>query len=108
MQVVGRGLAIVWEDGHESFYPFDDLRKSCPCARCRTERQSTAAANPLRIVRAARLGEAAVRRIRPVGAYAVQLEWSDGHDLGIYSFDSLRRTCPCEACRPASGSPVKD
>jgi DUF971 family protein len=54
------------------------------------------------------MGEASIQRIRPVGAYAVQLEWSDGHDLGIYSFDFLRGACSCEACRSASGPSVKD
>jgi DUF971 family protein len=33
-----------------------------------------------------------------VGAYAVQIVWSDGHDTGIHSFESLRRSCPCPEC----------
>ncbi|MFI5304933.1 MAG: hypothetical protein ACHQYP_09090 [Nitrospiria bacterium] len=24
--------------------------------------------------------------------------WSDGHSTGIYSFDLLRKICPCESC----------
>ena len=35
---------------------------------------------------------------RIVGNYALHIEWSDGHSTGIYSFDFLRRTCPCPAC----------
>jgi DUF971 family protein len=35
--------------------------------------------------------------VRPVGHYAVTIRWSDGHDTGIYSFERLRRICPC--CR---------
>ena len=33
-----------------------------------------------------------------VGNYAIQVEFSDGHATGIYSFDALREMCPCEAC----------
>jgi DUF971 family protein len=40
-------------------------------------------------------------RIEPVGRYAIQFHWSDGHATGIYSFDRLRALCPCPACRGA-------
>ena len=33
-----------------------------------------------------------------VGQYAIQIEWSDGHNTGIYNFRDLRGNCPCEAC----------
>jgi DUF971 family protein len=34
----------------------------------------------------------------PVGNYAIQIAFTDGHATGIYSFDHLRQVCPCEAC----------
>ena len=37
-------------------------------------------------------------RIEPVGSYAIRLEWDDGHDAGIYTFERLRSTCPCDIC----------
>ena len=37
-------------------------------------------------------------RITPVGRYAITILWSDGHDTGIYSFETLRRLCPCGNC----------
>jgi len=40
-----------------------------------------------------------IQRLVPVGAYAVQIVWSDGHDTGIYAFESLRKACPCKECR---------
>jgi DUF971 family protein len=40
-----------------------------------------------------------IARLVPVGAYAVQIVWSDGHDTGIYAFESLRGSCPCPDCR---------
>jgi DUF971 family protein len=39
-----------------------------------------------------------IAAIRPVGNYAVQLVFDDGHDTGIYSWDYLRYLCThCEA-----------
>lgn len=34
-----------------------------------------------------------ITAIRPVGNYAVQLVFDDGHDTGIYSWDYLRHLC---------------
>lgn len=94
--VCGRELAIAWGDGHESYFPFDDLRAGCPCSLCRGHRE--AKPDPLRIVKAPARGQVEIRSLVPVGAYAVQIVWSDGHDTGIYSFESLRGTCPCPEC----------
>jgi len=33
-----------------------------------------------------------------VGNYAIQIQFSDAHATGIYSFDCLRELCPCEEC----------
>jgi DUF971 family protein len=94
--VCGRELAIAWGDGHESYFPFDDLRSDCPCSLCRSQRE--AKPDPLRIVKAPARGQVAIDRLVPVGAYAVQIVWSDGHDTGIYAFESLRAACPCRIC----------
>jgi DUF971 family protein len=32
-----------------------------------------------------------LRRVAPVGGYAVQLVWADGHASGLYSFGYLRK-----------------
>jgi DUF971 family protein len=40
-----------------------------------------------------------INDVEAVGGYAIRMSWSDGHNTGIYSFDHLRRICPCEACR---------
>ena len=36
-----------------------------------------------------------------VGSYAIQINFSDGHNTGIYSYEQLRMICPCEACAAA-------
>jgi len=93
-----RLLSIRWRDGHESQYPFDDLRKACPCAACRTAKKPqgglTVLTGPV-----IRPGETRITRIEPVGRYALTFLWSDGHSTGIYSFDLLRQLCPCAICR---------
>ena len=95
--VFGRELALAWADGHESYLPFDDLRRACPCAMCRGLHD--AAPDPLRVVKGPAVGEVGIDRLVPVGSYAVQIVWSDGHDTGIYAFESLREACPCPACK---------
>ncbi len=100
--VAGRELAIAWADGHESYYPLDRLRRDCPCAGCRARAAGPREDSPLRVVRGPQPEELAVDRLVPVGAYAVQIVWSDGHDAGIYAFEALRRSCPCSACEGRS------
>jgi DUF971 family protein len=87
--VAGRELALAWADGKESYLAFDELRRLCPCSMCRSQRE--APSDPLRVVKAPARGEVTIRNLVPVGAYAVQIVWSDGHDLGIYSFEALRQ-----------------
>jgi DUF971 family protein len=36
-------------------------------------------------------------RVSPVGRYAIQITWTDGHDSGIYSFEYLRDLGASEA-----------
>ena len=37
--------------------------------------------------------------VEPVGNYAIRINWSDGHNSGIYSYEHLRLICQCEQCR---------
>ena len=91
------GVAITWQDGHASSYALDYLRDQCPCAVCRGHPGEPPQANPLPLYKPApRLTKA-----EPVGRYAVQLFWADGHNTGLYSFDYLREICPCPECRKA-------
>ncbi len=39
------------------------------------------------------------QEIEPVGRYGMRITWSDGHNLGIYTFEYLRKLCPCEECQ---------
>ena len=99
----GAGVDITWSDGHASHYDFTYLREQCPCALCNDERIRKGA-----IAGAASGGGTAVlpmfkpkpkaRGAAAVGNYAIQMEFTDGHSTGIYSFDYLRTICPCDTC----------
>ena len=39
------------------------------------------------------------KKATAVGNYAIQIEFSDGHATGIFSFEHLREICPCEPAR---------
>jgi DUF971 family protein len=39
-----------------------------------------------------------MNRIEEVGTYAFRVDWNDGHTAGIYSYEYLRRICPCPEC----------
>jgi len=81
-------LVIDWKDGTRSEFGFGELRRVCPCAACRTEREQQGK-NPLRILKADPTGVRVVNA-RLVGHYAIQFEWSDGHNTGIFDFRFLR------------------
>lgn len=96
-----RALAITWSDGHESVYDVRRLRLACGCATCVDEWSGAE-----RIDAASIPEDVAPQRIQPVGRYAIQIDWSDGHQTGIYPFRRLRELCECEACaRGARGAP---
>ena len=98
-----REMRIVWQDRHESVYPFDLLRRECPCALCNDQRsKASASVGPSLTVLSGpvlKAGEVQVKEASPVGRYAINFVWSDGHDSGIYSFDYLRSLCPCSSCQ---------
>lgn len=100
-----RLLYVRWRDGHESRYPFDDLRKVCPCVDCRTAERPQPQGG-LQVLTGPVIGRGEIRiaQMAPVGRYALSFTWSDGHSTGIYSFDFLRSLCPCEICRSGAGA----
>lgn len=95
-----RLLIVTWGDGHESRYPFDGLRAICPCVECRGGHSQMGQPPDPRIVRDTPETKLSLEEVQVVGAYAIQLIWSDGHSTGIYSWEFLRAACPCEICLP--------
>ncbi|MDM7916262.1 MAG: DUF971 domain-containing protein [Candidatus Eisenbacteria bacterium] len=94
--VMDDGLLIDWPDGHQTRYAFEELRRSCPCADCRGPEHQE---GRLRSHGGNSEQSNRIVRITPVGRYAIQIVWGDGHSTGIYPWDYLRRQCGCFACR---------
>ena len=97
LQLIGRELAVKWDDGGESFIPLEKLRRCCPCAGCKgeTDIMGNVYKNPEAVLTSKAFE---LIRIVSVGGYAIQPTWADGHVTGIYSFDYLKRI--------ADGSPL--
>ncbi len=91
-------LVIDWPDGHHSEYQLAALRDVCPCAECNSYRNSD---DPFKIKPAA---SAELQDLRYVGNYAIQFVWADGHSFGIYTWEMLRRICPCPICQGGTPS----
>lgn len=77
-----RVLEIAYADGRKFGLPCEFLRVYSPSAEVRGH-------GPGQEVLQTGKQDVAITRIEPVGTYAVQLYFSDGHDTGIYSWDLL-------------------
>lgn len=88
-----KGIRICWPDGHRAYYPHWYLRAACPCADC------LEGTGHGRLEFYNGLAEQ-VRALdwRPVGQYAIEFLWSDGHETGAYALETLRRICRCREC----------
>ncbi len=87
-RVAENQLLIEWSDGQRRRYGFRQLRDACPCATCREKRKQPPTLLP--IVTDAEAQPLRILGMKPVGNYAYSINFSDGHDTGIYSFDLLR------------------
>lgn len=84
-QVDDRKMGVVWTDGKENVFDVVELRRKCPCALCVDEWTHQPKLKP----------EDVSDSIRPtfvqsVGRYAMNIQFSDSHSTGIYTFSYLR------------------
>lgn len=96
-----RHLEVTWSDQHFSSYPLDGLREACPCAECRGGHAFMGPEHDPNLIELKPARSYDVRDLQVVGSYALQATWSDGHSAGIYSWQYLRRICPCPVCQQA-------
>ena len=84
----GGAIRILWPGGPEVTVPAARMRDACPCAGCIEEGTGRKILDPATL-------PADIRplHIAPVGSYAVQFRWSDGHSTGIYSWATLLSIC---------------
>src|SRR4029453_8258505 len=89
IQQIGDELAVAWNDGTESYFELEMLRRGCPWAACVGEPGGLGNILRPRV----NYTETSFQLIDfdLVGGYALQPRWADGHGSGIYSFTYLRR-----------------
>ncbi len=89
-------LRVRWPDGHEGLHTAYYLRINCKCAACQDEDtgRRTLAPDGIRL-------DIKFTGVGRVGRYAIQPNFSDGHNTGIYSFQRLREFCECADCMKA-------
>ncbi|MBX3168310.1 MAG: DUF971 domain-containing protein [Candidatus Eremiobacteraeota bacterium] len=88
-------LEIRWSDGRTTRHSMAELRRQCPCATCRVERDKLEAPAKglasLRVIQSntPAVSEAQILEVIPIGRYALSFRWNDGHATGIYAYDLL-------------------
>ena len=75
-------LRVIYDDDVTATFPLASLRRSCPCAGCRGQREQS-------------LDPFAGDTISALdaelhGNWGIAIRWSDGHDTGIYAWEHLR------------------
>ncbi len=87
-----RFLQVTWSDGEVRRSSFASLRAACPCATCREKKRADAGRKPnlLPVLTAAEAQPLKIVRMRPVGNYAYNIDFSDGHGSGLFTIELLR------------------
>ncbi len=89
VQLIGNEVAVIWDDGVESYFPFEKLRAASPSASNLGERDILG--NQYGGNGPKRFPGVQVVGWERVGNYALRFDFSDGHNSGLYSFDYLRQ-----------------
>lgn len=77
-------LKVTWADGDVEF-PFVFLRRECQCAHCVNEWTGERILDPTSVA-----DSITIEKMDLVGSYAVRIDWSDGHNSGLYTWPRLR------------------
>lgn len=77
-------MSVAWSTGQTTVIPFFKLRLGCQCAECVDEWTRVRRVQPERI-----RPDIKPVHVDPVGRYAIQIEWNDGHRTGIYPYELL-------------------
>jgi len=84
-------VTITWGDNVVSDFNMDALRRVCPCVFCRGGHEFMGKKmDPQELLRSPKR-TMKITQIKPVGTYALQFFWGDGHNSGLYQFTALRQ-----------------
>lgn len=79
----GRSLDIEWQLGEHDFLDAHQLWRDCPSAHARRRRMDHPHLEPDHDLR--------IMSVSPIGLYAINIAFSDGHARGIYPWSLLRQ-----------------
>lgn len=82
-------IRVTWKDGTASEVDAYTLRTQCPCANCVDENTGK---RTLKVEQVPLTIKA--QNIRVVGRYGISVQFSDGHNTGIYKFTSIKSIKP--------------
>ncbi|MFM8262456.1 MAG: DUF971 domain-containing protein [Pirellula sp.] len=88
-------IQIRWSDSSVSVWTASELRKACPCATCKEKKKGQDHQQSVSVLQVIPLNEAQPLRVdgmQPVGNYAYNVRFSDGHSSGIFGFDLLKKS----------------
>jgi ATP-binding protein involved in chromosome partitioning len=93
-------ITLVWDDeGHQGTWAVRDIRLRCACAHCIDEMTGRPLLDPARVPE-----EVTIRGIELAGTYGMRIDFSDGHNTGIFRFQDLFDACTCDICRARRGA----
>jgi len=78
-------VTIEWADGESSSFTAAELRRVCPCAGCVSENTGQRIHDPATVPDGLEQSN-----LKLVGNYALDMQFSDGHSTGIFTFQFLR------------------
>jgi len=78
-------VEVAWGDKPAARLPFHFVRCLCPCAGCIDEISGERTLNPADVPQ-----DVTPVKLAFSGNYALKIEWSDGHDTGLYTWDLLQ------------------
>ncbi len=87
IQLIGDEVAIVWDDGTESYFTGSELRAVSPSAETRGEKDIFG--NQYSGGEKKDFSGVRVLNFERVGNYALRFDFSDGHRTGLYGFELL-------------------
>src|SRR4051794_32437175 len=79
---------LAWSSGERFVLPFKEVRYQCPCAGCVDEHTGQRT-----LKKDAIAADIHPESVQLIGRYAIQINWSDRHDTGMYHFDRLYDLC---------------
>jgi DUF971 family protein len=89
---------LKFSDGFEGDVSLKELRDNCPCAGCIGEDVLLQKYEPINKTEVTEAGYV-LEKAEPVGNYAIQLYWKDGHNTGIYTWEYLKKIVPKASLR---------